>query len=158
MSTGVDFDVSGVPKCVQNGSHNGPKLCPEGLQTWSQIKYRFLVPFWTPFWVPKWSQNGSKMGVQEEPFLSLEPFGCQDWPKRCPRGTLEAPESIFGPLLGAKLVPKWCQRGAFFDVGARWPNLSPKLEIITSFYPFFVPAFTALPLIHGTWQAQVECA
>ena len=102
------------------------------------------------------------MGVQEEPFLSLEPFGCQDWPERCPRGTLEAPEGIFGPILGAKLVPKWCQNGVkevpFLLLGQDGPIHRRNCRLLLRFTLFFVPAFTALPLIHGTWQAQAECA
>ena len=29
-------------------------------------------------------------------------------------------DCIVGALLDAKLVPQWCQRGAFFEVGAFW--------------------------------------
>ena len=58
-----------------------------------------------------WILNDPKLGVHEEPFLSLGPFGYQDWRKRSPRGPHETPKDIFGVLLGAKMVPKLYQHG-----------------------------------------------
>ena len=106
-----------------------------------------------------WSQNGSKIGPKIVSRKGLEfallfglllgpnldpkmvPKRLQNWT----RNGVGCPAVLLEPQVGPKTDPKWL----------RSPKMDPKMA------PKWLQNVTfgsGLPLIHGTWQAQAECA
>ena len=109
----------------------GPILVPKWLQNWSQNGVRKGLKFALVFWAAFWAQIGPKNGPKKAPKLVPK------WGQlpRC------APGAPSGPQNGPKMAPE-SQNG---------PKMAPKwLQNVTF--------GSGLPLIHGTWQAQAECA